>query len=375
MEEDIHGPGIDAEGAAFPGVNLYVELGHGPDYAWSATSAGQNIIDTFAAPLCNPTGGTVSMDSDYYMLNGQCAQMETLTRSESWQPNLGDSTPAGSVTFQTKRTAYGIVIARATVNGQPVVYTNLRSTYMHELDSALGFEKFNEPADMRNPQDFMNAAYDVGYTFNWFYADDKNIAYFNSGLNPVRAPTPTRCSRPGRAHAWKGLQPAARDAGEPDRAADAESAHPQAVNQSYLTSWNNKQAPGYNDAATGQEYSSVYRSQLLDNNINALSRRDRRQDDAGRPDQRDGNRRDPGPARRRGAAVRAPDHRPPERPDARERGQRTAGVGRERRPPDQPGASGRVRATTTRPTRCGSWTRGGRCWSAPSSSPCSARAC
>ncbi len=73
MEEDIHGPGIDAEGAAFPGVNLYVELGHGPDYAWSATSAGQNIIDTFAAPLCNPSGGTVSMDSDYYVLNdGDC---------------------------------------------------------------------------------------------------------------------------------------------------------------------------------------------------------------------------------------------------------------------------------------------------------------
>ncbi len=38
MEEDIHGPGVDAEGAAFPGVNLYVELGHGRDYAWSATS-------------------------------------------------------------------------------------------------------------------------------------------------------------------------------------------------------------------------------------------------------------------------------------------------------------------------------------------------
>src|SRR5205814_8807262 len=24
MEEDLHGPGIDAKGAAFPGVNLYV---------------------------------------------------------------------------------------------------------------------------------------------------------------------------------------------------------------------------------------------------------------------------------------------------------------------------------------------------------------
>src|SRR6185437_14365590 len=95
MEEDIHGPGIDADGAAFPGVNLYVELGHGRDYAWSATSAGQNIVDTFAVPLCNPSGGPVSTSSDFYMLGGRCVQMETLTRTESWQPNLADSTPAG----------------------------------------------------------------------------------------------------------------------------------------------------------------------------------------------------------------------------------------------------------------------------------------
>ena len=45
-EEDIHGPGIDAEGAAFPGVNTYVQLGHGPDYAWSATSAMINTVTT-----------------------------------------------------------------------------------------------------------------------------------------------------------------------------------------------------------------------------------------------------------------------------------------------------------------------------------------
>jgi acyl-homoserine lactone acylase PvdQ len=270
MEEDIHGPGIDAEGAAFPGVNLYVELGHGPDYAWSATSAGQNIIDTFAAPLCNPSGGTVSIDSDYYVLNGQCVQMQTLTRTESWQPNLGDSTPAGSVTFQTKRTAYGIVIARARIKGQPVVYTNLRSTYMHELDSALGFEMFNEPAIMRNPQDFMNAAYHVGYTFNWFYTDDKNIAYFNSGLNPVRAANTDPLFPSWATDAWKGFHPAAQmTPASVTEQQTPESAHPQAVNQPYLTSWNNKQAPGYNDAATGQEYASVYRSQLLDNNVNS----------------------------------------------------------------------------------------------------------
>ena len=52
MEEDLHGPGIDARGAAFAGVNLYVELGHGRDYAWSATTATSDNVDTFAEVLC-----------------------------------------------------------------------------------------------------------------------------------------------------------------------------------------------------------------------------------------------------------------------------------------------------------------------------------
>jgi acyl-homoserine lactone acylase PvdQ len=270
MEEDIHGPGIDANGAAFPGVNLYVELGHGRDYAWSATSAGQSIIDTFAVPLCNPAGGKPALSSDYYRLQGRCVQMDTLTRSESWHPNLADSTKAGQITLQTQRTAYGIVIARASIKGRPVAYCNLRSTYLHELNSAVGFERFNEPAQMRNPRDFFNAAYKIGYTFNWFYADDKHIAYFNSGLNPVRAAGTDPLFPTYPRYGWRGYHPAAHLT--PSSLSELQTpqpAHPQTIDQSYLTSWNNKQAPGYNDAGTGQEFSSIYRSQLLDNNINA----------------------------------------------------------------------------------------------------------
>jgi acyl-homoserine lactone acylase PvdQ len=268
MEEDIHGPGIDADGAAFPGVNLYVELGHGSDYAWSATSAGQNIIDTFAVSLCNPSGGAVTTSSNDYMLHGQCVAMETLTRQESWTPNLADSTPAGSVTLQTQRTAYGIVIARATIKGKPVAYTNLRSTYMHELDSAAGFQQFNDPSQMKNPQDFFNAASKIGYTFNWFYADDQHTAYFNSGQNPVRAPHTDPLFPTLAKYAWKGLNGAAQTTPQSLTEQDtSQNAHPHVVDQDVMTSWNNKQAPGFGDPATGQQYSSIFRSQLLDNNI------------------------------------------------------------------------------------------------------------
>ena len=268
MEEDIHGPGIDAEGASFPGVNMYVDLGHGTDYAWSATSGNQNITDTFAVALCDPAGGKPSIDSNYYLLKGRCTEMQSLTDHESWQPNLADSTPRGSITLVTQRTAYGIVIARATIHGRPVIYCNLRSTYMHELDSIVGVERLNEPGQIRGVQGFFNAAYHIGYTFNFFYADDKHIAYFNAGLNPVRAPHTDPLFPSWASFTWRGYHPSAQLT--PTSLTEdqtAENAHPHVVDQPFITSWNNKQAPGYNDAATGQEYSSVHRSQLLDNNI------------------------------------------------------------------------------------------------------------
>jgi acyl-homoserine lactone acylase PvdQ len=268
MEEDIHGPGLDAAGAAFPGVNLYVELGHGADYAWSATSADQNIVDTFAVPLCNPAGGAVSPQSDDYLLHGQCVAMETLTDSESWKPNLADSTAAGSVTFTTLRTAFGLVIARATIKGKPVVYTNQRSTYMHEIDSAVGFSDYNNPADMQEPADFYKSANTIGYTFNWLYINNQHDAYFNSGQEPVRAPHTDPLFPTFSSHEWKGWTGAA--AVTPEDTTEqhvGELAHPHVADQSYITSWNNKEAPGVVSAATGQQFASIWRSDLLDINI------------------------------------------------------------------------------------------------------------
>src|SRR5205814_10720379 len=64
---------------------------------------------------------------------------------------------------------------RATIDGKPYAYTQLRDTYFHEVDpSALGFANFNNPRKMRNPQDFFRSANHISYTFNWFYADNRS---------------------------------------------------------------------------------------------------------------------------------------------------------------------------------------------------------
>jgi len=262
MEIDIHGPGIDARGASFPGVNLYVQLGRGRDYAFSATSAGQDIVDTFASPLCEPGGGTPTLASGHYRFRGECLAIEVLERTNRWTPTLADATPRGGHTLRAERTKLGLVSARATLRGKPVVYAALRSTYMHEIDSARGFSDFNDPARMRDAADFQRAASKIGYTFNWLYADDRDIGYINTGANPQRAKgvnglLPIAYKRERE---WKGYDPVSGLATyQPQRE------RPRAVNQRYIVSWNNKQA---RNCCGGKSFTALYRSQLLTEGLN-----------------------------------------------------------------------------------------------------------
>jgi hypothetical protein len=116
---------------------------------------------------------------------------------------------------------------------------------------------------MRNAQDFQRAASKIGYTFNWLYVDDKDVAYFNSGNNPVRAKGTTGQLPMAATKEWKNF--------DPDRMTAAYTPfreHPQVINQDFITSWNNRQAPGY-AGADNNLFSSVFRSQMLDQEIRA----------------------------------------------------------------------------------------------------------
>jgi hypothetical protein len=285
MELDIHAPasrgkqGIDARGAAFAGVNLYVQLGRGRDYAWSATSAGQDNTDTFALELCDRQGPALS-DYKGYLYRGQCLPFERLERTNRWVPNAGDSTPPGTETLAINRTKLGLEIARGRLHGgTPVVYVVLRSTYMHEADSALGFVDFNDSAKMGSPAGFQDAAYKIGFTFNWFYANGSQVAYFNSGNNPERpaGPDPNFPVRacPGNTdpckYEWIGWDPDSAP-GSPNMFVSEytpASEHPQGVDQTYFTSWNNKQAKEYRAADDNFSFGPVHRSQPLDDRIQA----------------------------------------------------------------------------------------------------------
>ncbi len=145
LRQELQGPGVSSRGIAFAGLNFYTLIGRGPDYSWSATSAGQDITDTFAVPLCEPGGGTPTKNSQHYQYRGECVPIERLERHNEWYASLGSSEPAGSYTLVALRTKYGIVTHRGTVGGRPVLFTKNRSTYGNEAGSALGFMQLNDP--------------------------------------------------------------------------------------------------------------------------------------------------------------------------------------------------------------------------------------
>ncbi|GAB3490654.1 penicillin acylase family protein [Amycolatopsis cihanbeyliensis] len=265
MLQELQGPGISARGASFAGLSFYVLLGRGQDYAWSATTSAQDITDTYAVELCEPDGSAPTRESNFYTFRGECLPMEVVERKNAWEPTVADSTPAGSYTLRAFRTEYGPVTHRAMVDGRPVAYAALRSTYFHEVESLLGFQQFNDPGAIRSAEDFQRAADLVNYTFNWFYVDAEDTAYYNSGANPQRNSTvdPSLPVLGNAGFDWQGWNP---DGNTAEYTPFAE--HPNSINQDYYISWNNAQAKDY--AAAGYGKSSVHRGDLLDTRVRAL---------------------------------------------------------------------------------------------------------
>jgi len=267
MLEEIEGPGLSARGVAFAGLNFYVEIGRGPSYSWSATSGEQDNADTFAVTLCNADGSTPTASSTSYMFHGVCTPMDKLVQHDSWSPTLADSTASGSYDLVMYRTKYGLVESTGKVGGVPVAYTMLRSTYMHEALSAIGFQMFNDPAVMSTAAGFESAASNVAFDFNWFYVNSAHTAYFDSGLNAVRAagtdPNLPMWGVP--ADEWSNWDPTSNTADYVPA-----SGHPNSTDQDYYVSWNNKQAADYSAADGNFSFGPVQRADLLDKGVKAF---------------------------------------------------------------------------------------------------------
>ena len=263
VEQVLVGPRMHARGVSFAGTNLVVQLGRGVDYAWSATSASSDNVDTVVERLCNVDGTPATINSTGYRRGTTCYSMKQWTHTETAIPNVGAPGAPKTYSFQVLRTHHGPVMFRTLVKGRPVALVTQRSTYGHEVDSVVGFAQLNDPTYTHNAASFQRAASHIDFTFNWFYADNRDISYFGSGLLPKR-PVGVEPDLPrwgGPAYDWKGWL--------------GFDAHARQTNPSrgYFVSWNNKQAPGFGGADNHWGYGTVYRSLALEDRLKSAMAR------------------------------------------------------------------------------------------------------
>jgi hypothetical protein len=258
-------------GASFPGTGL-VELGRGRDYAWSATSAGSDLIDQRVEKICAPGGGAPAANGTSYLFRGKCLPMQHETFSESVlpKPGSGGGAPA-TLDHEIYQTRHGVVQGWTRVRGEPVAIVNQRSTYHHDIDSVIGFLGFGDPKVTHDVHSWMRSANQIGYTFNWLYVDDRDAGYFVSGRDPRRNPhaDPTLPTWGTGRSEWRGFL-SLRE-------------HPHQVNpkRGYFVSWNNKPAPGFatdGEYADGQTYRSVMLVRQLQRKLRATQHRVTRAD-------------------------------------------------------------------------------------------------
>jgi acyl-homoserine lactone acylase PvdQ len=286
MEMEIHGPdGLHARGATFPGISLYVLLGRGQDFAWSATTANTDVVDQFVEKLCEPDGSEPTTDSEHYLYKGECVPFKVSERQFETSKGVTDLipppdlSPPQQIHLRVLRSVHGPIQARATVKGQPVAIAEARSTYFHELESAVAFKRlnFNEIASARS---FKRTMRDINFAFNWFYADNRDIAWTLSGWYPKRA-RGTHPDFPAWGTGqwdWQGF-----DSSDYSSKRVPVRRLPRSLNpaQGYLVNWNNKQAPGWRAADDYWNYGSIQRVTRLEDRMRARIRGRRKLDLAG----------------------------------------------------------------------------------------------
>jgi acyl-homoserine lactone acylase PvdQ len=251
-EEEISAPDYHAEGASFPGTGL-VELGRGVDYAWSATSAGSDLIDQRIEKICQPGGGKPSATGTHYVYDGKCLSMTAESFNENALTKPGGLGAPVTIDHKIYLTRHGVVQGWTTVKGKPVAVVNQRSTFNHDVDSVAGFLQWGDPKKTYSAKSWEKGAAMVQYTFNWFYVDDKHDAYYVSGRDPIRAKgaNPNLPTWGTGDAEWKGFLPPSRHVHETD------------PKQGFFVSWNNKPAPGFSAADDQFGYGPTFRSQML----------------------------------------------------------------------------------------------------------------
>ncbi len=153
----LEGPGIKAQGAAVPGLAMYILIGRTENYAWSLTSAGHDVRDVYAEQLCEPGGGQPTRASASYLYKGSCRPLE------DFNAGLLAGRP-----LRFRKSVHGPIIGTALVGGRPYALARKRSTFGRDALNLAALKDMTE-GKASTPRRFYRTANQFEFTFNWAY--------------------------------------------------------------------------------------------------------------------------------------------------------------------------------------------------------------
>lgn len=256
-EYELHGGGIDVQGVTFPGAGPWPVAGHGIDFAFGATSGNGDNQDTFVETLC---------DATHYRYKGQCRAFvmrdQTVTTPVSpLEPNAR----ARTITYRTMRSVHGPVFAFARFNGRRVALTRAKAFAYRELTGSVPLMQIaeNQPRDVRQ---FLRDVSEFPGSENWFYADNREVGFQQSGLYPRHArggdlDLPLNGNGAGD---WVGFDPESYTAEYLPASRRPSSIEPR---DGVIVSWNNREAPGWRTGPTDWTGGTVHRAGILEDRV------------------------------------------------------------------------------------------------------------
>ncbi len=260
MQEDLHGPNIAASGVSLAGMNFTILFGRGNNFAWSGTSSGADDEDQRVELLCNPYGGSVPADSNWYIFKNRCIKMHLYVSSENLRPTIISPGTPFNLVRNIYTTVHGVVQGYSTSDGKPVAITLQRAAENKEQLALLGLVRWENPNKTNSVSTWLVGAQKCPWALNWYYIDSSNIGYYSGGLLPIRTPgvNPNLPTWGTGVAEWKGyLTP---------------SQHPQEINpkSGIIINWNNASAVDFSAADNDYSHGPIYRSQLLANALNKI---------------------------------------------------------------------------------------------------------
>jgi len=250
-ETGMHGAGFDVVGVAVVGTPAVI-IGRTPEFAWTATSGGDDMVDVIAVDI-HPD------DRTRYRWDGEWRDMEceTVVHDASGAPDIIDS---GDSDFETDVVEQTVCRVREDGAVMPVVawnetenvaFVQRRTTRYDEVTGAYAWLRLGRQTDREG---FAGTLGDFPFSFNFVYADEEDIALYHTGTVPERNDGyDQRLPVPADGHEWS----------ETTNALDLGT---YGVNPSrgYIVNWNNAPVGGWRAGDNDDTWGVHSRVELLD---------------------------------------------------------------------------------------------------------------